>query len=209
MRVINRPGKLKLFASKASLELLPPRFRPQMIVAHSAGEIASFVKESKTTCVIKPLVGSRGEGVIKVEHDKADLESLISSTYRSRGVVAQYFIDSEEPGDKRIVVVNGKIIEANGHIAGIHRVPADGDFRANLHAGGSARPLSLSTDERATVNHSASLLLQNGISFAGIDLIGAKVIEFNVFSTGGIYDACQFADFDFSDKIANELLSCD
>ena len=207
VRVINRPDKLKFFASKASLELLPPRFRPQMIVTHSVGPIASFVRNSKTTCVVKPLVGSRGEDVIKVEHDQGNLESLISSTFGSRGVVAQHFIHCDQPGDKRVVIVNGKIIEANGHIAGIHRVPADGDFRANLHTGGSAQPLSLSTQERETVEHSASLLLQNGIVLAGIDLIGAKVIEFNVFSTGGIYDACHFAGFDFADKIVSELLS--
>ena len=207
VRVINRPDRLKFFASKASLELLPPRFRPQMIVAHGVEEIASFVKDSKTTCVIKPLVGSRGEDVIKVEYDQADLESLISNIFKSRGVVAQHFIDCDQPGDKRVVVVNGKIIEANGHIAGIHRIPADGDFRANLHAGGSAQRLSLSTDERETIEHSAALLLQNGISLAGIDLIGTKVIEFNVFSTGGIYDACKFADFDFADQMISELLA--
>ena len=74
-------------------------------------------------------------------------------------------------------------------------------------SGGSAEPLSLSTQERETIEHSASLLLQNGIVLAGIDLIGAKVIEFNVFSTGGIYDACHFAGFDFADKIVSELLS--
>ena len=207
VRVINRPNKLKLFASKASLELLPPQFRPQMIVAHSVSEIAGFVRESKTTCVVKPLVGSRGQDVIKVEHDRADLEQLVSSTFQSRGVVAQHFIHCDEPGDKRVVVVNGNIIEDNGHTAGIHRIPAEGDFRANLHAGGSARPLFLSPDERTTVEHCASLLLENGISLAGIDLIGAKVIEFNVFSTGGIYDACQFAEFDFAEEIVSELLS--
>jgi glutathione synthase len=205
VRVVNRPDKLKLFASKASLELLPPRFRPQMLVTHSASEIASFVRESGATCVIKPLVGSRGQDVIKVEAEQQGLEKLISNTYEGRGIVAQHFVHHDEPGDKRVVVVNGQILEGNGHVAGIHRIPAKGDFRANLHTGGIAQALKLLPQQREAAEHSASLLLEHGIYLAGIDLIGSKVIEFNVFSTGGIYDACRFADFDFSEKIIGEL----
>ena len=121
-------------------------------------------------------------------------------------MVAQHFVHSEVPGDKRVVVVGGEILEQNGNVGGIHRRPAAGDFRANIHAGGTAHPLSLDEEERESVEHAARYLHQNGVWLAGIDLIGSKIIEFNVYSTGGLFDANQFSGLKFEDVIVAGLM---
>ena len=205
IRVVNDPSHLKYFASKASLAATDPQFCPPMVVSNRADLIAEFVRRSKTNCVIKPLVGSRGKNVIRVGHDDEGLESLIESTFKSVGIVAQHFVNADHPGDKRVVVLCGKVLEIDGHLAGIERRPAPDDFRANLHTGGTAHPLTLSDSARATAEYAAKLLFEHGIWLAGVDLIGDKIIEFNVFSTGGLFDAENYSGISFSEAIAKRI----
>ncbi len=207
VRVVNDPAHLERFASKASLALLPESLRPAMTVSSRPATIAQFVVDSRRPCVIKPLIGSRGESVIRVTPDD-DVIELAQEEFNGRPMVAQHFIDTSEPGDKRVLVLDGQILEdpASGTPAGIRRTPASGDFRANLHAGGQAVPLELSQRERTVVTEAASLLNQQGIWLAGIDLVAAQIIEFNVFSTGGLYYAQQFSGLDFAGQIVDQLL---
>ena len=207
IKVVNDPSHLKYFASKASLAATDAKYCPPMIVSNRSDLIADFVRRSNTNCVIKPLVGSRGQNVIRVHHDDEGLESLIESTFKSVGIVAQHFVAADHPGDKRVVVLCGEVLEIDGHLAGIERRPAPDDFRANLHAGGTAHPLKLSDSAREAAEYSAKLLMKHGIWLAGVDLIGDKVIEFNVFSTGGLFDAESYSGVNFSDAIAKRICS--
>ncbi len=200
IRVVNDPNRLSFFASKAAVAVLPAEYRPEMLVTNDMERVEKFIRESNRDCVVKPLLGSRGNDVIRVD---ANCENIAESLdrFENQSIVVQHFIDSEEPGDKRVVVLNGQILEQDEHVAGIHRVPAEGDFRANLHAGGTARLLKLTPEQRAAALAAASILYDAGVELAGVDLIGNKVIEFNVFSTGGLYDANQFSGIDFADLI--------
>lgn len=205
IKVVNDPSFLKHFASKASLAGVDPQFCPPMIVSNRSDLIADFVRRSGTNCVIKPLVGSRGENVIRVRHDDDGLETLIESTFKSVGIAAQHFVKAAQLGDKRVVVLDGKLLEVDGHLAGIERRPAEGDFRANLHAGGTAYPLKLSASARKAAEYAARLLYEFDIRLAGVDLVGDKIIEFNVFSTGGLFDAESYSGVNFSDAIAKRI----
>lgn len=206
VRVINAPQRLKFMASKAVLSLIAPRFRPPMVVSHDPSMLASFIRDSNVTCVAKPLVGSRGQDVIRIDPGEAAIEVTLSKTFGDRGIIVQHFVKGEQPGDQRVIVVNGRVLESDKHIAGIHRVPARGEFRANLHAGATAEPLLLDTHQRECLEHVGQLLTQFGIQLAGVDLIGDQVIELNVFSTGGLFDASRFAEIDFADLAVKKLL---
>lgn len=205
IRIVNDPSRLSFFASKASVALLPLEYRPEMLVTNNLKAAVQFIEESGFDCVVKPLMGSRGNNVLKIASSSPDTERLVREQLQSQSIVIQHLVESDVPGDKRVVVVNGKLLEYGDHVAGIHRIPTAGDFRANLHAGGTAEPLRLSTFERDAALAAGSLLFDNGIQLAGIDLIAGKVIEFNVFSTGGIFDANRFANFDFATEIAKRL----
>ena len=207
IRVVNDPANLSFFASKAAIALLPQQYRPQMLVTHKFDEAVTFAIDLGRECVIKPVLGSRGNNVIRISGATDRLEEELVNRFGNQSIVIQEFIDANEPGDKRVVVMNGKLIEHNGHLAGIHRIPAAGDFRANLHAGGQAQPLSLSSEQREAALTAASILFDHGIQLAGIDLMGTKIIEFNVFSTGGLFDANRFASCDFAESICDELVT--
>lgn len=206
VRVVNDPANIRFFASKAALSNIDSQFRPVMIVSHDPVIISNFVRQSKIECVVKPVVGSRGQDVIRVQPNQKDLPELIALTFRDRGIIAQHFVKSDEPGDRRVVVANGKILEIDGQLGGIHRRPSDGDFRANIHAGGTAHKLTLTTKARNAVEHAARILNDHGIWLAGVDLIGDQIIEFNVFSTGGLYFAEEESGIDFSGAIISQLL---
>ena len=206
IRVVNAPENLRYFASKSSLVSITPEFRPAMIVTGDIQQAADFVNVAPTDCVAKPLFGSRGENVIRVSKSNQNLEEKLKSAFGSTTIVVQQFVTSDPPGDKRVVVVGGKILQADGHVAGIERRPASNDFRANLHAGGSAHPLQLSQGALAAATYAASLLNKHGIWLAGVDLVGDKIIEFNVFSTGGLYDSIKFSGVPFDDLIVESLL---
>ncbi len=206
IRVLNDPAHLNYFASKASLAVVDPAHRPPMIISQRHQPILAFVENANCECVIKPLVGSRGRDVIRVSRATAKLGELLAATYGKKGLVAQHFVSSDDPGDKRVVVVDGEILESGGVWGGIERRPAAGDFRGNLHAGGSARPLELTDSQRQAAKYAAELLNAHGIWLAGVDLVGDKIIEFNVFSTGGLFDAIQFSGIDFAGLVIDRLL---
>lgn len=206
IRVVNSPENLRYFASKSSLASVDPRFRPAMVVTSDMQQALSFVRDAPTGCVAKPLFGSRGANVIRVTKSDHDLEAKLESNLKETTLVIQHFVESENSADKRVVVVGGQILKVNGNIAGIERQPANDDFRANLHAGGSAHELKLSDNASVAAQYAANLLHENGIWLAGVDLIGDKIIEFNVFSTGGLYDSIKFSGIRFDDLIVEKLL---
>ena len=205
IHVVNAPDHLKFFASKASLLQLDPKFFPASIVSSHPTQIADFIRNANQPCVIKPLVGSRGQNVIRIAPDMVNLEQRVANILSGAAMIAQHFVAADQPGDKRIVVCGGEILEIDGQIGGIERRPAADDFRGNLHAGGTPYPVSLSPSSRWTAQFAAKLLHDQGIWLAGVDLIGDKIIEFNVFSTGGLYFAEKFSGVSFSDEIAARL----
>ena len=205
IRVVNSPEHLRYFASKSSLVIVDPKYRPAMLVTSDYGQAIKFVKDSLSDCVIKPLFGSRGENVICVSRSCKDLGTKLASTFGSATLVVQQFVTAVHPGDKRVIVVGGEVLTSDGIVAGIERHPAGSDFRANLHAGGSAHQLVLSEEAMAAAEYAAVLLNKCGIWMAGVDLIGDRIIEFNVFSTGGLYDSIKFSNIPFDELIIKRL----
>ena len=206
VRVVNSPLDLTRMADKASLLELSARYIPESLVSADAIAIERFIRAVNRTCVIKPLVGSRGRNVIRISPSEPQLRASIQQAVRTGATIVQEFVESESPGDTRVVCVGGQVLELNGHAAAIRRIPAAGDFRANLHVGGEAQPARLTPTMAAAANHAAQFLNDHGIWLAGIDLVVDKIIEMNVFSTGGLYDAQRFTGQDFCAEIVARLV---
>ncbi|MFK7821527.1 MAG: hypothetical protein AB8G99_22625 [Planctomycetaceae bacterium] len=209
VRVLNRPDQLNRFASKASLFELDAPFRPAGIVTSSIEQLLGFAVERDTGCVVKPLMGSRGRDVVRLTRGDSHAVDAATEVMKRGPVVCQEFVDWDQPGDVRLVVLNGEPLTVDGTVAAIHRVPAEGEFRANLHMGGTAQPITPDAPMLAAATHAAQLLNQHGIWLAGIDLIGSKIIETNVFSTGGLFDAERFYEHDFVGRIADQAFGHD
>jgi len=124
--------------------------------------------------VIKLLEGTQGIGVVLAETEKA-AESVIEAFMGMKAnILVQEFIEEAGGSDIRCLVVGGKVVAA------MRRQAPDGEFRSNLHRGGSASLVKITPEERATAVAAAKIL---GLSVAGVDLLrsnrGPLVMEVN------------------------------
>ena len=124
--------------------------------------------------VVKLLEGTQGKGVVLAETGKA-AESVINAFKSLKAnILVQEFVKEAEGCDLRLFVVDDKVVGA------MERVAAKGEFRANLHLGGSARLVRVTAEERKIAIQSARIM---GLQVAGVDIIrsatGPKVLEIN------------------------------
>ena len=101
-------------------------------------------------------------------------------------VVVQAYLADVRAGDKRIILIDGEPMGA------INRIPADGDARANMHAGGQAEKSDLTTREKEICAQLGPDLKKRGLIFTGIDVIGGYLTEINVTSPTGFQEIRRF-----------------
>ena len=158
------------------------QFMPPTMVTRSIGAARKFLKEQEEV-VIKPLHGNAGKAVFKIGRDGSNLVPLMelfNATYREPHVL-QTFLPEVAEGDKRIVLIEGKVAGA------INRRPAEGDIRSNLAAGGTAEAADLTEREVEICAALGPELKRRGLLFVGIDVIGGRwLTEINVTSPTGI-----------------------
>jgi glutathione synthase len=166
-----------------------PDLIPQTHISRDPVRLRKVIEEFGGDMVVKPLQRSRGEGVIKVSlRDKDNLNSLISYYVQSsepyprrQPILVQHYLEQvKAEGDVRILLLNGEILGA------MRRIPAEGDFRTNIHAGATPAKHKITDSDRRICNAIADRLVKDGLYFVGLDIIGDKLVEINVVSPGGI-----------------------
>ena len=205
--VINDPIGLTRASSKLYLLEIPASARPKTLISQQHQEIIPFIESLAGPAVLKPLEGTRGNDVFFVSsaQDK-NLNQIIDVILRQSAVMIQEFIPEADKGDTRVVVFNGKILEVDGKTAAIKRVPGKGELRSNIHAGGNAQPGIITDAIKDVVDLIGPKLVQDGLLLVGLDFIGGKIIEINVFSTGGFRDAERFERVPFTEKVIREVI---
>lgn len=143
--------------------------------AHAPDDIKGVIKMvGGAPLVIKLLEGTQGIGVVLTETNKA-AESVIDAFWGLQAnILIQEYIKETGGSDIRCFVVGDKVVAA------MQRQARDGDFRANLHRGGTASPVKLTREERAMAVRAARAI---GLDVAGVDILrsgqGPLVIEVN------------------------------
>ncbi|HET6610540.1 MAG TPA: 30S ribosomal protein S6--L-glutamate ligase [Kofleriaceae bacterium] len=160
-----------------SLQLLSRRGigLPVTSFAHSTKDIDGLIDVvGGAPLVVKILEGTQGTGVVLCETRKA-AESVIGAFRQlDANILVQEFIAESHGSDIRAFVVAGKIVAA------MTRTAAPGEFRANIHRGGTAAKVKLTPEERSTAVRAAKIM---GLNVAGVDLLrsnhGPVVLEVN------------------------------
>jgi ribosomal protein S6--L-glutamate ligase len=116
-------------------------------------------------CVVKLLEGTQGIGVILAENSKAATSVIEAFLKLQANMLVQEFIKEAKGADLRVFVVDGQVVGS------MKRQAREGEFRSNLHRGGTARVIKLSNEERATAIKAAKKL---GLGIAGVDLLQSK-----------------------------------
>ena len=186
---VNKPSGLRKANNKiyaASFDDGKESIVPQTLITRDIDLIKEFVEENKfDKFIIKPLDGMGGKGVVLFQANDIGNLSAIADFYinhagKPQPIICQNYIEGAEKGDVRAIVSNGEPIGA------IMRVPAKGDHRSNISAGGSAVKHDLTEHEMDLCRQMGKRLVKDGIFFTGIDLINGKMVELNVVSPGGI-----------------------
>lgn len=175
--VVNRPQSLrdcneKVFATRF------PECCPPVLVSREPALLRSFHKEHRDV-IFKPLDGMGGSRIFRCREDDPNV-SVILETLTNHGaefIMAQRFIPAIRDGDKRILVVDGEAVPYC-----LARIPASGETRGNLAAGGRGVAQPLSERDRWIVAQVAPTLKEKGLMFVGLDVIGDYLTEINVTS---------------------------
>jgi glutathione synthase len=206
VRVINQPDGLIRATTKLYLLELPTFTRPETLVSQSRPDILAFIQSLNSPAVLKPIQGTRGNDVFWVHNAQdSNLNQIIDVILRQGPAMVQRCIPGAEAGDTRVVVFNGKVLEIDGCVAAIQRVPKTGDFRSNLHAGGAAQPAMVTDAMREVVAAIGPKLVRDGLFLVGLDFIGAQLVEINVFSTGGLRYAEKFTGKRFAGHLIEAI----
>jgi len=148
---------------------------PPTAFARSRDEVRRAIgKVGGAPIILKLLEGTQGVGVILAESVKS-AESVLDAMHSlKQNILIQKFIKESRGIDYRAIVVGGEVVAA------MERRAVEGEFRSNIHRGGSARPVDLDDDYRRTAVAAAEVL---GLNIAGVDMMpsddGPMVLEVN------------------------------
>jgi glutathione synthase len=204
--VVNDPGHLADAINKTYFQHFPEEVRPRTLISRNGSDIRDFVSELGGRAVLKPLQGSGGQGVFMVNGKKGqNLNQIIETITRDGYVVTQEYLEDAKKGDVRLFVMNGLPLEVNGKIAAFRRCNEADDIRSNMHVGGKAEKVKVTAEMLALVTMARPKLIQDGMFLVGLDVVGNKLMEANVFSPGGLGSAGILYEEDFAAAVIESL----
>ena len=184
--VVNNPIAVRNAPEKLLVTQFP-QLMPPTLIARDRQAIRDFRAFHKDI-IIKPLFGNGGVGVFRLKPDDENLGSLLDMFFAAsrEPLMIQRYEAAVRKGDKRIILIDGEPLGA------LNRVPAEGDSRSNMHAGGVAQPTRLTARELEICAAIGPTLKQQGLIFTGIDVIGDYLTEINVTSPTGLQQIARF-----------------
>lgn len=175
--VVNRPQSLRDCNEKLFAQQFPQCCPPTLVTAQDS--LIRAFHEDHRDIILKPLDGMGGMGVFRVKSDGLNLGAIIEQLTEQgqRQIMVQKYLPEIAQGDTRILVINGEPVPF-----GLARIPAQGETRGNLAAGGRGVARPLSDRDYWLVSQVAPTLQEKGLYFVGLDVIGDYLTEINVTS---------------------------
>lgn len=176
-RVFNKPAAIRNHNEKLSIAQFS-QFTAPTLVTRDEQRIRAFHREHQDI-ILKPLDGMGGTGIFRISADGMNLGSVIETLTLngSRTIMIQRYIPDIVHGDKRILLIGGKVVPF-----ALARIPQNGEVRGNLAAGGVGVAQALSPRDLEIAQTLAPQLYQRGLLLVGLDVIGDYLTEVNVTS---------------------------
>lgn len=176
-RVFNRPEAIRNHNEKITITQFS-QFTAPTLISNDEARLRAFHLEHKDV-ILKPLDGMGGMGIFRVRDDGMNLGSIIETLTLNgaRTIMAQRYIPAISAGDKRILLIDGKVVPF-----ALARIPQAGEVRGNLAAGGTGVAQPLSARDREIAETLAPILVKRGLMLVGLDVIGDYLTEVNVTS---------------------------
>jgi len=198
--VVNRPQALR-DANEKLYTAWFPQCCPATLVSRDPERIRTFL-DAQGDIILKPLDGMGGASIFRLRPEDSN-SNVIMETLTARGTrfcMAQRYIPEINAGDKRILLINGEPVDF-----ALARIPATGENRGNLAAGGSSRAQPLSERDRWICAQVGPLLRDKGLVFVGLDVIGDFLTEINVTSPTCIRELDQACGLDIAGQLMDAI----
>lgn len=200
--VVNKPQALQAWNEKLAITAFPTCCAPTLVSSKIA-LLRDFWKEQKDI-VCKPLHAMGGQSVFRISPNDSNATVIFETLTQdeTRPVMVQRFIPEIQQGDKRIIMIHGEPVSF-----ALARIPQAGEWRGNMALG--AKPLAQPLTARDTwiCQQLTPFLREQGIYFAGIDIIGDYLTEINITSPTGICELDAQANLNISKQLFDVLES--
>lgn len=204
--VINDPDELVQASNKLYLENFPKVIRPKTLVTRFHTDVQEFLNTQKDKIILKPVKGSGGKNVFLITpEEQHNLKQTVEVIARDGYVIAQEYLPEARKGDLRFFLLEGKPIEINGIYAAVQRIQKEGEIRSNIHQGAKAMKPNIDSEVLKLVAQVSEKIKEDGMYFVGLDIVGDKIMEINVFSPGALSLAGKLNEIDFVDFIIIDL----
>lgn len=204
--VVNDPDGLAQAQNKLYFQDFPPSVRPTTLISKNIQEIRDFIDGQKKGAIVKPLQGSGGKNVFKITSPKDDNLNQIFEAVSGEGyLIAQAYMPEATAGDVRFFMMNGRPLMRDGQYAAFRRVPAKGEIRSNVHVGGGPAPVEVTQTMLEIADTVRPKLIADGMFLVGLDIVGDKVLEINVFTPGGLNNLSQMYETNFVETVIEAL----
>lgn len=197
--IVNKPQSLrdcneKMFATQF------PQCCPPLVVSSDEAVLRAFHQQHGDV-IYKPLDGMGGSSIFRVKADDPNLGVILETLTElfTHTIMAQRYLPEIVDGDKRILLIDGEPVDYC-----LARIPAVGETRGNLAAGGTGRAQPLTERDRWIANQVGPMVKEKGLLFVGLDVIGDYLTEINVTSPTCVREI----DNQFGTNIADLLMEC-
>jgi len=199
-RVFNRPAALRDFNEKLAIFRFPQFIAPTLVSARA--ELIDGFLEEHGDIIVKPLHAMGGQGVFRLGSTDPNRNAIVETlTARgSRAIMAQRYLPEISEGDKRILLIDGEPVPF-----ALARIPAPGETRGNLAAGGSGRAQTLSERDEEIARTVGRVAREAGLFLVGLDVIGEHLTEINVTSPTCFVEITAQTGFDVADTFVAAL----
>ena len=196
VKIINNPTSIRNISEKF-YSVKYEKFMPSTIFTQNINEIKKFHKKHKKI-IIKPVHSFGGNDIHLLS--KFNVKLIKKIIKKHDYIMCQKFLPKISKGDKRVFILNGKIVGA------ISRIPKKGSFLSNLGKGGKAINANLTLSEKFISQKIAKDLKNKNIFFAGIDFIDQKLNgDINVTSPTGLKTLYDLSKINLAKKFWKEL----
>ncbi|MBW0454312.1 MAG: glutathione synthase [Candidatus Kinetoplastibacterium crithidii] len=200
VKIINDPTSLRNYSEKLSILNFPELIVPTLV--------SSSINELKKFCffyndiILKPLDGMGGSGIFRLKKDDPNLNVILetSTNNAQRTVMMQKYIPEISKGDKRVILINNKIVPYC-----LARIPKKGESRGNLAVGGHGVAQHVSKSDIKIAEIVGAFLEDKGLSLVGLDIIGAFLTEINVTSPTCFVEITNSTKFDVAGMFVDYL----
>jgi glutathione synthase len=206
--VLNDPEGLRRAGSRMYLADFPVDVRAKTLVSRSPEQLKQWVRALRAPAVLKPLQPRGGEHVFFVKPRQiSNLNQIITTVTKNGYAIAQEYLPEIAEGEKRLLLLGAEPIRFGKRVAIYRRHIALGTAEGGPPGipGGSRSRCDFGPAEARICELIRPKLLADGLYLVGVDIVGDKILELNVFTPGGIHSIHELYKVDVAEIIVKDL----